>query len=295
MKVDSYYVYIKQCTYLYTDARLLVENPFVEHDNSSNTTAGRENGQVRHLVVLFLSEVRHLVEKKRPSVGLCFFRNKYSSGEPVTILKETPHNLHGPIVAEIEVKKSLARMKEVAAQGQDAPSRILNQELQGSLPAKYRPYLPKEATLKRAIQRERRKKIPEPPKSLVDLEIPDEWRTTSKGDNWLLADLSLEGTDRVWYGDGTFSVAPQHFYQLYTIHGVVLRQTLPLVYYLLTKKSYSIYLEMFTALKTQAESRDSLNISVITSFFDQISTKFRQMSIRRVVFRRKFDEWSRST
>ena len=29
-----------------------------------------------------------------------------SSGEPVTILKETPHNLHGPSVAEIEVKKS---------------------------------------------------------------------------------------------------------------------------------------------------------------------------------------------
>ena len=153
-----------------------------------------------------------------------------SSGEPVTILKETPHNLHGPSVAEIEVKKSLARMKEEAAQGQDVPSRILNRELQGSLPAEYRPYLPKEATVKRAIQRERRKKIPEPPKSLSDLEIPDEWRTTSKGDNWLLSDISLEGTDRVilfsteqnlrhlgrstvWYGDGTFSVAPQHFYQ----------------------------------------------------------------------------------
>ena len=58
-----------------------------------------------------------------------------SSGEPVTILKEIPHNLHGPSVAEIEVKKSLARMEEVAAQGQDAPSRILNRELQGSLSA----------------------------------------------------------------------------------------------------------------------------------------------------------------
>ena len=132
--------------------------------------------------------------------------------------------------------------------------------------------------MKRAIQRERRKKIPEPPKSLSDLEIPDEWRTTSKGDNWLLVDITLEGTDRViifcteqnlrhlgrstiWYGDGTFSVAPQHFYQMYTIHGVVLKQTLPLVYCLLTKKSYNIYLEMFTALKTQAERRD-INIAV---------------------------------
>ena len=86
---------------------------------------------------------------------------------------------------EIEVKKSLARMKEVAAQGQDAPSSILNWELQGSLPGEYRPYLPKEATVKRAIQRERWKKIPKPPKSLSDLEIPNEWRATSKGDNCL--------------------------------------------------------------------------------------------------------------
>ena len=33
------------------DARLLVKNPLVEHDKSSNTSAGRKkNGQVRHLV-----------------------------------------------------------------------------------------------------------------------------------------------------------------------------------------------------------------------------------------------------
>ena len=50
----------------------------------------------------------------------CKGRVVTSSGEPVIILKETPHNLHGPSVAQIEVKKSLARMKEAAAQGQDA-------------------------------------------------------------------------------------------------------------------------------------------------------------------------------
>ena len=65
----------------------------------------------------------------------------------------------------------------------------------------------------------------------------------------------------MWYGDGTFSVAPQHFYQLYTLHGVVLNQVLPLAYCLLTKKSRSIYREMFTAIKSQAESR-SIPISV---------------------------------
>ena len=62
------------------DERLLVENPFVEHDNSSNTTAGQiKPAKSDTWSILFLSEVRHLVEKNRPSVGLCFFRNKYQN------------------------------------------------------------------------------------------------------------------------------------------------------------------------------------------------------------------------
>ena len=55
------------------------------------------------------------------------------------------------------MKESLARM---VAQGQDVPSRIVNRELQSSLPAEYRPYLPKEATVKKAIQQESRGKNP---------------------------------------------------------------------------------------------------------------------------------------
>ena len=62
--------------------------------------------------------------------------------------------MHGPSVAEIEVKKSLARMKEAAAMGQDDPSGIVNRALQTGLPAEYRAYMPKEAAVKRKIQRE---------------------------------------------------------------------------------------------------------------------------------------------
>ena len=58
----------------------------------------------------------------------CKGRVVTSSGEPVTILEESSYNLHGRSVAQIEVKKYLARMKEVAAQGHDVPSRIVNLE-----------------------------------------------------------------------------------------------------------------------------------------------------------------------
>ena len=35
-------------------------------------------------------------------------------------------------------------------------------------------------------------------------------------------------SSKIWYGDGTFSITPQHFYQFYTIHGIVMGQLVPL-------------------------------------------------------------------
>ena len=60
------------------------------HDFSSKTlSSNMTTRRIRLLVektaksdtwsILFLSEVRHLVEKNRPSVGLCFFRHKYQN------------------------------------------------------------------------------------------------------------------------------------------------------------------------------------------------------------------------
>ena len=48
--------------------------------------------------------------------------------------------------------------------------------------------------------------------------------------------LQYLATADEWYGDGTFSVSPQVFYQLYTVHGEVLGQVLPNAYYLLPDK-----------------------------------------------------------
>ncbi|XP_053390501.1 uncharacterized protein LOC128553388 [Mercenaria mercenaria] len=62
----------------------------------------------------------------------------------------------------------------------------------------------------------------------------------------------------VWFGDGTFSVAPQHFYQLYTLHGIVKGQLLPLAFCILTRKTRIMYREMFSSICEQAEKRDIL-------------------------------------
>ena len=60
--------------HLVPDARLFVENPFVEHDNSSNTTAGRKKRQSPTLgQFYFYLKYDTWSKKNRPSVGLCFF------------------------------------------------------------------------------------------------------------------------------------------------------------------------------------------------------------------------------
>ena len=57
----------------------------------------------------------------------------------------------------------------------------------------------------------------------------------------------------MWYGDGTFGIAPQHFYQLYNLYAPVGRQLMPLCYCLLSSKSAYMYKELFKYIKEIGE------------------------------------------
>ena len=110
---------------------------------------------------------------------------------------------------------------------------------------------PQEDTARRRIQRQQRKVFSPLPKSLSEMNIPEEWQRTSTGDQFQLLDVTFEEGSRIIvfctdsclkylcsrYGDGTFSIAPQHIYQLYTIHSIVMGQLVPLMYCLLSKKT----------------------------------------------------------
>lgn len=99
--------------------------------------------------------------------------------------------------------------------------------------------LPSRLCLNRTIQRSRnRENRPIPlPLDLEDLVIPDQYRVTNSGAEFLLFDSGPE-VDRVlifstrnnlrmlrqsrhWYADGTFKTVPNLFGQMYTIHGIV--------------------------------------------------------------------------
>lgn len=69
---------------------------------------------------------------------------------------------------------SMARLKEAASASADCPSQLLNKELMTSLPAEFRGYWPNESSVKRTIQRHRRKKLPAIPKSLDEVQLSGE-------------------------------------------------------------------------------------------------------------------------
>ena len=63
------------------------------------------------------------------------------------------------------------------------------------------------------------------------------------------------GRAETWYGDGTFSVCPYLFYQLYTIHAEVHGQILPLVFNLLPSKSKRCYQFMWLQLRNLMQEK----------------------------------------
>lgn len=65
--------------------------------------------------------------------------------------------------------------------------------------------------------------------------------------------LKKLGRSSTWFSDGTFSVCPSLFTQLYTIHGMYGDVALPLIYALLPDKAESTYIRVLEAIKDKAE------------------------------------------
>ena len=59
------------------------------------------------------------------------------------------------------------------------------------------------------------------------------------------SNLSILKSNKLWFGDGTFSVAPELFYQLYTINVIIKCKNIPLIYALLPDKCQQTYEKMF--------------------------------------------------
>ena len=155
--------------------------------------------------------------------------------------------------------------------------------------------MPKEKSLKKAIQRERNKTQPTLPSSFAELEeIPARYRTID-GENWLLHDSGCDDDHRIvlfghnsaltemahsplWYMDGTFKSRPLIAAQLYVVHFERHENVLFGCAALMMDKTQQAYEAVFNAIKENLpENRRSGPARVSTDFEIQAANAFKDV------------------
>ncbi|KAI6646039.1 hypothetical protein LOD99_9569 [Oopsacas minuta] len=145
--------------------------------------------------------------------------------------------------------------------------------------------LPTLDSVKRTIRRckRREEEFYGNPSSCAEIIIPDRFKFTLNDESFLLFDsgegddhrMILFGTSKFlsklkesinWHCDGTYKVAPEHFFQLYTIHAQRDGYIFPCVYALFQAKTEETYERMLSKL-LQLESE--LNPTPIMVDFDK--------------------------
>lgn len=159
-------------------------------------------------------------------------------------------------------------MKARAATTNDITSNIIANG-SASLNKAAKAKLSSQSSLTKTMQRVRTARNPQPPcPTSIDFDIPESYQKLKDDEKFLYYDsrehgitayrtlifsteenLNVLESCETWGGDGTFDIAPKIFQQLYTIHGEVNRQALPLVYILTTSKSKKVYVEILQQLK----------------------------------------------
>jgi len=208
----------------------------------------------------------------------CKGRVKTLDGEITSV---TDHS-HGPDPSKNSSVKAVSVIRDRATTGVEKPRQIIQQATEG-LPLESASQLPTYNASQRVIERLRkRKRLPYPnPVNVADIKIPDELMNTTRNEAFVLWDSGdndperffIFGTDsnldqlninKHWFVDGTFSVAPQMYYQVFTLHTLINNKALPLLYVLLISKTEATYTRLFQKL---LEIKPTLApLSIMTDF-----------------------------
>jgi len=171
--------------------------------------------------------------------------------------------------------------------------------------------MPSVSVLKRTVRRIRQKEqaAPPNPKTLLELIIPDDYRTTFDGKPFLLFDsgpvenrilifstqknLQLLQKCEHWFADGTFSTSPNLFYQIYTVHGIQFNNVIPSIFALLPNKTETTYVSFYNALQTLNESLNpkSIMVDFEKAAINAIQSVFTNTSVRGCFFHLSQSIW----
>ena len=183
------------------------------------------------------------------------------------IVGEVNEHTHPPSQVKVEIAKVKSSIRNQAETSREPPQNIVANEL-ATISAAAAAILPRISHLKRTIRNQRKEDQPINPIARAAIPVlPMQYQETLNGERFLLFDsgpgdenrLLIFATDQAiqllvnsddWFCDGTFSVCPEIFFQLYTIHARSNERTTPCVFGLLPNKTRVTYKRFFTSSGT---------------------------------------------
>ena len=211
-------------------------------------------------------EVSYWVCEKR---GICKARIHTSNDiivKPDQVSEIEQSHTHAPSQDRIKMLKEYRKMKDLASVTEQSTRGILSSGIETMHPSTVNK-LPQLESVKRTIRNYKSISIEScgNPTTPAEIVIPDKYKITLKGEPFLLYDSGFGDQQRIivygtrnfisclsscdnWYCDGTFSVVPDLFVQLYTIHAEKDGNIFPCIYALLPNKSEATYDKLFKKL-----------------------------------------------
>lgn len=173
--------------------------------------------------------------KRSNSCPARLIRKLGENNQFVHTIKKVHNHMLDP--RDAEVTESREKIKRIAKSSEESTRLIVAKSLEG-VSVESMAQMPSYKSQAETVRRQRKgiNKQPSAPKSLLELEIPDDVAKTSDGEPFVLYDsgpdeknrMIILGTQRnldiladceVIYMDGTFDSCPQLFSQLYVILG----------------------------------------------------------------------------
>lgn len=199
-----------------------------------------------------------------------------------SITKGPSDHSHVADASKLHARIVVEKMKNEAIHSQQLPQQIISAT---QIPAGVVGAMPSVSSIKNTLRRIRKRNdcVPTDPKSLFDLDIPEQFKKTKNGAQFLLHDsgpsnnriiifsthdnLDIMDNYSDWFADGTFKTSPLIFSQVYTIHVLIKENIIiPTIYALLPNKTEETYIRLLTTLK---EIKPNLNPKSIMTDFER--------------------------
>lgn len=213
-------------------------------------------------------------------MGRCKARLHTKNGE---VIKQLNLHSHGAAAVNVEVAAVITRIKRRAEETVENTSQVINECL-ANISQASQAALPNNSALRKVIRRKRNQihAAPLDPVTLQELILPDRYKLYQPqqglNENFLLHDSGPQDNNRIiifgretwlqhlqlsqnWFADGTFSISPRLFSQVYVVMAKKLGGVHPIFYALLPNKQRRTYVQMFEAIKTLVPNLNPLSIS----------------------------------